>query len=138
MQVKCYGGCLHGKIVHHDTISGRICARDYRKVILDRHWLMSKNDPFIPEPNFHEVSYEVDWWHEQIGNACRRMQVAVLEGTKLFDYEEYEIRRDLSKIPWEPMKQFSFLKDFEQWWAWKIYYHTGNEYQLLSEMRHAH
>jgi len=80
------------------------------------------------------VTYAVETWHERRGTACRRKEIAVVEGHKiLLPHESWEIEREMSKLPWEPIEEPSILRTFDSWFNWTLYRKTLLERDLHGE-----
>lgn len=132
-KIRCYGGPLHGEHINVEPGVSRIYALDHRRKISLRN--LYSNPAMMMEPNWEKATYEITWWHERAGNAHRRMRISILEGAKLLPHEHYGIEKALSKVPWEPVRQVSILKEFERWWSWCVYRHAGRENHLHTEFQ---
>ena len=133
--IKFYGGPYHGKtrVIEPGLRRYTVRCQDFQSMRIDYYADLSV-PPQDLWANHREVTYEIDLWREQRGNAFREQRVAILEGEKnLQQHERYQIEDDMRHFRWKPWREPSILKDFERWFNWCAYRHTGKEYEYLSE-----
>lgn len=124
VEVKCYGGPLHGETIKVTRDAHRFDAFDLqltRRHDIDYHW----DKPITYEPPPEPASYLIETYVEQSGTFQRKMQVAIIEGANLFPREENELRLALEEVPWTIVRPASFLYEFHEWWRQAVYKHTG-------------
>lgn len=132
MRVKYYGGPMHGQV--HELIPGtrRVDCVDNR--FNADQYSRYHPTPIPIKPSFQTRSYEVNKYQERRGNMWRMMNVAVIEGQKnLLPHEEWEIRRDLDKVPWSAYRMPSILYEFDRWFNLTVYLKTGDESYIREE-----
>lgn len=127
---KCYGGPLHGETiaVEHDRFEVLVEPRLSR--IIDLRYQIP---PSWEDTLYRYTTYAVELCREQRGNAYREMNIAVIEGHKnLLQHEKWEIESDIHAYHWSPIREPSFLRDFDSWFAWCAYRHTNHNAQYLT------
>lgn len=133
-KVKFYGGCLHGQELWIRDDQDRIEAYD-RRFVRDRMSIYAPERFDMPVAEIADrCSYEIRHYREQRGNCRRRMVVGLLEGSSLLHGEEYELERDMDRIPWQPITIPSFLYEFDRWYNVRMYLITGRKEFLRDEL----
>jgi hypothetical protein len=133
--VRCYGGCKHGEAV---TLSEDMSHLRAARPRLERRPLgYGPLDPRdqVYEP-MHEIdTYRLDTYRERRGGGWREMKVAILEGRELYREEQWQLDKDIQDVRWRPIKEPNFLTEFDRWFAWCVYKHTGEFKYIREEMR---
>ena len=134
--VKLYGGPLHGQTFAADENASRIDCYDKRfRAGLRLRDMYNPDLPIRPmDWDMDRRTYEINIYQERRGDFFKRMKVGILEGTAILDHERWEIERDMEKVRWEPIREFSILEDFELWFAWTAYKYTGREKVLYDSL----
>lgn len=114
---------MHGQFINWDgQYNFRAADRSFR-----RERFSFREDPRpVAEPMFAIDTYRIDLYNEQRGEGYRQMRVGILEGRELFHEEQRQLDWDMHDVPWRPKRNPSILNDFDRWFAWCAYKHTGD------------
>jgi hypothetical protein len=121
MRVKLYGGPAHKQVKTINEWQTRIFFRQPQRFNhRDAHF------PLLPLQDYSECSYYLHLHAEQsYTNAgaivSRELFIGTWEDGVLHLHEEAEVRRDLSRQPWQWRNKPSFLHNFDQWWERESY-----------------
>ncbi len=134
VKIKFYGGCLHGQEQWIQDGQHRIEAYD-RRFVRDRMSIYAPERFDMPVATIMDrCSYQIQRYHEHRGNCYREMMIGLLEGTSLLHGEEYELERDMDRIPWKFRTIPSFLYEFDRWYNVRMYLITGRKEFLRDEL----
>lgn len=119
--VKLYGGPAHGRTA---------CVESYRRIeVVGMSWPVLAWHQVVARPIQRQYtchSYYVEVFRETADEPRRHREVYVglWEGHDLLPGERSELAADLSRVRWEVCPA-SILDDFDQWFTWRYYAHTG-------------
>lgn len=137
-KIRLYGGPLHGEFHYWNGEGTTIVCHD-RDMVRDRiDFRFPPKQPVLPpEPMWDRRSYRVDVYRERRGMGERDMCIGLLEGRDIQEHERWQVERDLESRPWYPVKPPSILHNFESWFAWCAYKHTGEQKHIHEELYNA-
>jgi hypothetical protein len=135
-RIKCYGGPMHGQFFTPEGNRDRFEVAVQPRRMTTFEW--NATGPVV-DYHFDRVTYTVERFREQRGNAYREMRIAVIDGAKnITTRDKWEIEHDMCAYHWMPIRERNFRKDFEGWFAWCAYRNDNyNTQHLAQEFRRA-
>lgn len=132
MNIKFYGGPLHGKAQHitDDALRAGRLEVAMPKLVRPPLYLRESFDSLAPlsmrGPTYDTITYYFRMYTmgevtPTLAHVRRDKWAAVFEQAELTHREMWDLERDMRNVPWEWMQEPSIVYDFEQWWEKQLH-----------------